>query len=66
VTTAQPSGDGGWVLSGDEVALPGAWHAVAVVRRTNIFDDAQAAFDFTVDPVTGTPAFATAQAAGAQ
>jgi methionine-rich copper-binding protein CopC len=60
----QPSGDGGWVLSGDEVALPGAWHAVVVVRRTNIVDDAQAAFDFTVDAVTGTPAFATAQAGG--
>jgi methionine-rich copper-binding protein CopC len=53
----QPSGDGGWVLNGDEVAIPGAWHAVAVVRRTNIFDDAQAAFDFSVDPQTGEPSF---------
>jgi copper resistance protein C len=55
-----PSGDGGWVLSGNEVALPGTWHAVAVVRRTNIFDDAQAAFDFSVDAVTGAPAFLNA------
>jgi methionine-rich copper-binding protein CopC len=53
----RPSGDGGWVLSADEVAVPGAWHAVAIVRRANIFDDAQAAFDFSVDPVTGMPAF---------
>ena len=53
----QPSGDGGWVLNGNEVAVPGAWHAVVIVRRTNIFDDAQAPFDFTVDPATGAPAF---------
>jgi copper resistance protein C len=58
--------DGGWVLSNNEVAVPGAWHAVAVVRRTNIFDDAQAPFDFTVDGATGTPAFASARAGGAQ
>ena len=38
------TGDGGWVLDGNEVAVPGAWHAIVVVRRTNIFDDAQAAF----------------------
>ncbi len=62
----QTSGDGGWVLSHDEVALPGRWHADAIVRRTNIFDDAQASFDFTVDAVTGIPAFATAQAGGTQ
>jgi methionine-rich copper-binding protein CopC len=61
----RPSGDGGWVLSADEVALPGTWHAVAVVRRTNIFDDAEASFDFTVDAATGAPAFATAHAGGA-
>jgi len=54
---ANATGDGGWVLAGNEVALPGAWHAVVVVRRTNIVDDAQAAFDFTVDPATGVPAF---------
>jgi methionine-rich copper-binding protein CopC len=53
----QPSGDGGWVLSGNEVAAPGAWHAVVVVRRANIFDDAQAAFDFMIDPSTGAPSF---------
>jgi methionine-rich copper-binding protein CopC len=52
-----PSGDGGWVLTGDEVSIPGAWHAQAIVRRTNIFDDAKAAFDFTVDPQTGEPTF---------
>jgi len=53
----RPSDDGGWLLGGNEVALPGAWHAVVVVRRTNIFDDAQAAFDFSVDPASGAPAF---------
>jgi hypothetical protein len=53
----QPSGDGGWILNGNEVAVPGAWHAVVIVRRTNIFDDAQAPFDFTIDPATGSPAF---------
>ena len=37
----KPSGDGGWVLNGNEVALPGAWHAEVIVRRTNIFDDAR-------------------------
>jgi hypothetical protein len=53
----QPSGDGGWVLGGNEVAVPGAWHAVVIVRRANVFDDAQAAFDFNVDPASGAPAF---------
>lgn len=53
----QPSGDGGWVLGGNEVAVPGAWHAAVIVRRANIFDDAQAPFDFTIDPATGIPAF---------
>jgi hypothetical protein len=62
----RPSGDGGWVLSSDEVAVPGAWHAVAVVRRTNIFDDAQAAFDFTVDALTGAPVFVSAHADSGQ
>jgi hypothetical protein len=55
-----PSGDGGWVLDGNEVAIPGDWHAVVIARRTNIFDDAQGTFGFTVDPSTGTPAFASA------
>jgi len=55
------SGDGGWVLSGNEVALPGAWHAQVIVRRMNIFDDAQGAFDFTVDATSGQPSFAIAQ-----
>jgi copper resistance protein C len=62
----QPSGDGGWILANNEVALPGTWHAVAVVRRTTIFDDAQAAFDFNVDPMSGTPSITTAAAATAQ
>ena len=55
-----PSGDS-WLLSGNEVAVPGGWHAQVIVRRQNIFDDAQGGFDFSVDPVTGTPAFASAQ-----
>jgi methionine-rich copper-binding protein CopC len=53
----RPSGDGGWLLNGNEIALPGVWHAVVVVRRTNVFDDAQAAFDFAIDPASGVPAF---------
>jgi methionine-rich copper-binding protein CopC len=56
----RPSGDGGWVLSNNEIALPGAWHAVVIVRRTNIFDDAAGAFDFTVDAATGAPTFTSA------
>jgi hypothetical protein len=56
----RPSGDGGWVLNNNEIAMPGAWHAVVMVRRTNIFDDAAGAFDFTVDAVSGAPAFASA------
>jgi methionine-rich copper-binding protein CopC len=55
----RPSGDGGWVLNGNEIAVPGAWHADVVVRRTNIFDDAEAGFNFGVDPASGTPAFIT-------
>ena len=55
-----PSGDGGWVLDGNEIALPGDWHAVVIARRTNIFDDAQGTFGFTVDPSSGMPAFAQA------
>jgi copper resistance protein C len=56
-----PTTDGGWVLNGNEVALPGAWHAQVIVRRMSIFDDAQGAFDFTIDAASGQPSFATAQ-----
>jgi len=56
----QPSGDGGWILNGNEVAIPGAWHAQVIVRRTNVVDDAKGDFDFTVDSVTGAPAFGSA------
>jgi len=56
----KPSGDGGWVLNGNEIAVPGPWHAVVIVRRTNVVDDAQAQFDFTVDAASGAPAFASA------
>jgi methionine-rich copper-binding protein CopC len=56
----QPSGDGGWILNGNEVAIPGAWHAQVIVRRTNVVDDAKGDFDFTVDNTTGAPAFGTA------
>jgi hypothetical protein len=62
----QPSGDGAWILANNEVALPGAWHAVFVVRRTGIFDDAQATFDFNVDAMSGMPSFTTAASANAQ
>lgn len=54
-----PSDDGGWILDNNEIALPGTWHAVAIVRRTNIFDDVEAPFDFTVDAATGQPVFAS-------
>ena len=63
--TTIPTGDGGWALTGNEVAVPGAWHAVVIVRRTNVVDDAQGSFDFTVDSTTGAPAFATASAPAA-
>ena len=49
-----PSGDGGWVLDGNEIALPGDWHAIVIARRTNIFDDAQGSFAFSVDRHSGT------------
>lgn len=58
--------DDGWLLNGNEVALPGAWHAQVIVRRQNIFDDAQGSFDFTIDPSSGEPAFTSAQAPIAQ
>ncbi|TME32570.1 MAG: copper resistance protein CopC, partial [Chloroflexi bacterium] len=29
--TTAPTGDSGWALSGNEVAVPGAWHAVVIV-----------------------------------
>ena len=57
-----PTGDGGWALNGNEVAVPGTWHAEVVVRRTNVFDDAKSEFDFSVDSVTGMPTFASAHA----
>ena len=60
-----PSGDGGWVLDGNEVALPGAWQAVVIARRTNIFDDAMGTFGFTVDPGSGAPAFLSANGGAA-
>jgi methionine-rich copper-binding protein CopC len=56
----QPSGDGGWILNGNEVAIPGDWHAEVIVRRTNVFDDAKGEFDFSIDSTSGAPAFATA------
>jgi methionine-rich copper-binding protein CopC len=56
----RPSGDGGWVLDGNEVALPGDWKAVVIARRTNIFDDATGSFGFSVAAATGAPAFASA------
>jgi methionine-rich copper-binding protein CopC len=58
----QPSGDGGWILNNNEVAIPGAWHAQVVVRRTGVVDDAKAEFDFSIDSMTGVPAFASADA----
>jgi copper resistance protein C len=61
----RPSGDGGWVLDGNEVALPGDWSAVVIARRANIFDDATGTFGFTVDSATGAPAFATASSGAA-
>jgi len=58
--TTMPSGSGGWVLANNDVAVPGAWHADVIVRRTNVVDDAQAGFDFTVDSASGAPGFASA------
>jgi methionine-rich copper-binding protein CopC len=59
------SGDGGWILNGNEVAIPGAWHAQVIVRRTNVVDDAKADFDFVVDNLTGAPTFASANTVNA-
>lgn len=56
----QPSGDGGWILNGNEIAIPGNWHAEVIVRRTNVFDDAKGEFDFSVDSTSGMPAFISA------
>jgi len=53
----RPSGDGGWLLAGNEIAVPGTWHAAVVVSRTNVFDDADGAFDFTTDAASGAPSF---------
>ena len=55
--TLEPLADGGWALTGNEVAVAGTWHAAIIVRRQNVFDDAEAAFDFAVDPSTGQPQF---------
>lgn len=60
--TTAATDDGAWVLNGNEIAVPGAWHAVVIVRRTNVLDDARATFDFSVDSATGSPAFASASA----
>jgi methionine-rich copper-binding protein CopC len=62
----QPSGDGGWLLNGNQVAIPGAWHAQVIVRRTGVVEDAKGDFDFTVDSVTGSPAFVIASGGPAQ
>jgi copper resistance protein C len=62
----QSTGDGGWVLNGNEVAVPGAWHAEVVVRRTNVIDDAKGEFDFTLDDMTGMPTFASTNATSSE
>lgn len=56
----QPSGDGGWILNGNEIAIPGNWHAEVIVRRANVVDDAKGEFDFSIDTASGAPAFANA------
>jgi methionine-rich copper-binding protein CopC len=55
--TLAPGGDGSWALATNDVAVPGAWHADVIVRRHDVADDAQAGFDFTIDPTTGQPQF---------
>jgi copper resistance protein C len=55
--TLEPLADGGWALAGNEVAVTGTWHATVIVRRQDVADDAQATFDFVVDPSTGQPQF---------
>ena len=59
-----PTGDGGWALANNEVAIPGDWHADVIVRRTNVVDDAQGGFDFSVDGASGTPTVASAPVQG--
>jgi len=48
---------GTWALTDNSVAVPGAWHADVIVRRHDTLEDAQAAFDFSIDPTTGQPTF---------
>ncbi|MBV9582852.1 MAG: copper resistance protein CopC [Chloroflexi bacterium] len=59
-----PTGDGGWALANNEVAIPGDWHADVIVRRTGVVDDAQGGFDFSVDAASGTPTVASAAVQG--
>ena len=59
-----PTGDGGWALANNEVAIPGAWHADVIVRRTNIVDDAQGGFDFSIDASSGVPTVNSAPVRG--
>jgi hypothetical protein len=49
--------NGGWALTNTSVAVPGAWHADVIVRRHDTLEDAQAGFDFSIDPTTGQPTF---------
>ncbi len=48
---------GTWALTDNAVAVPGAWHADVIVRRHDTPEDAQAGFDFVIDPATGQPSF---------
>jgi methionine-rich copper-binding protein CopC len=59
-----PTGDGGWALANNEVAIPGDWHADVIVRRTNVVDDAMGGFDFTVDSASGSPTVTSAAVLG--
>jgi hypothetical protein len=61
---AAPTGDGGWALANNEVAIPGDWHADVIVRRTNVVDDATGGFDFSIDSGTGAPAVTSARVQG--
>jgi hypothetical protein len=59
-----PTGNGGWALANNEVAVPGDWHADVIVRRTSVVDDAMGGFDFTVDGASGAPTVASAPVQG--
>jgi hypothetical protein len=57
LSTLAAAPGGTWALTNNSVAVPGTWHADVIVRHHDTLEDAQAGFDFTIDPSTGVPTF---------